>query len=284
MRHDYEERLAARKDRYAELAEKNEKEADRRFRTATEIGSGIPLGQPILVGHHSERGHRAALRKIDTNMAKGSEAYDKAKHYRSKALSAGKAGVSSDDPEAISKLRSKLRKLEDRREGLKKANREYRAAARKGADRMEACRAISDKELAVEGARLLATCHWENAPFPSYALSNIGAKIRTTKDRIEQLEKAEEARRLDSIGLGEKPPTAPGVEIEYDHDANRIFLFFPGKPEEVIRAACKNWGFRWAPSVGAWSRHLNEAGKRATAHFCNFMDRHKGRSDEGAAS
>ena len=30
--------------------------------------------QPILVGHHSEKRHRAALDKVDTNMRKGIEA------------------------------------------------------------------------------------------------------------------------------------------------------------------------------------------------------------------
>lgn len=61
---DYERKQEARRQRYEELAAKNEKESSRRFGTAHEIGSHIPLGQPILVGHHSERRHRADIRRV----------------------------------------------------------------------------------------------------------------------------------------------------------------------------------------------------------------------------
>ena len=44
---------------------------------------------------------------------------------------------------------------------------------------------------------------------------------------------------------------------------NRLQVFFPGKPAPEIRAAMKRFGFRWAPSVGAWQRHLNNAARHA---------------------
>lgn len=43
----------------------------------------------------------------------------------------------------------------------------------------------------------------------------------------------------------------------------RIQLFFEGKPEPEVRDVLKHNGFRWAPSVGAWQRHLNANGKSA---------------------
>jgi Domain of unknown function (DUF3560) len=39
----------------------------------------IPPGQPILVGHHSDKGHRAHLNRIDRHFAKAKEHHDKAR-------------------------------------------------------------------------------------------------------------------------------------------------------------------------------------------------------------
>lgn len=45
----------------------------------------IPPGQPILVGHHSERGHRRLLEKSDNAMRKSVELDEKAKYYNDRA-------------------------------------------------------------------------------------------------------------------------------------------------------------------------------------------------------
>ena len=64
----YEERKQARIDRYHELSAKNRTRAQGRFKASDDAVAGIPAGQPILVGHHSERRHRRALERSDTNM------------------------------------------------------------------------------------------------------------------------------------------------------------------------------------------------------------------------
>lgn len=56
-------------------AERAATEADVRLGMARALGDMIPFGQPILVGHHSEKRHRSHLNKIDTNMRKGVEAH-----------------------------------------------------------------------------------------------------------------------------------------------------------------------------------------------------------------
>ena len=65
----YELRQAERKERLATRADRLQAEANGRFSRAHSIADGIPFGQPILVGHHSEKRHRADLARIDNNMA-----------------------------------------------------------------------------------------------------------------------------------------------------------------------------------------------------------------------
>lgn len=63
-------------------------EADARLAKAREIGDMIPLGQPVLMGHHSQRRHMRDLERIDTNMRKGVEAHRESQAEESKARSA----------------------------------------------------------------------------------------------------------------------------------------------------------------------------------------------------
>src|SRR5256885_15609225 len=76
------ERKAARRMKWAESAE-NKAEAARK--TADNLASVIPFGQPILVGHHSERGDRSYRNRIDRNYRKESEELSKAEHHKQKA-------------------------------------------------------------------------------------------------------------------------------------------------------------------------------------------------------
>jgi hypothetical protein len=83
-----EQRAEERADRMADRADRARAEADGRFGAAHAIADVIPLGQPILVGHHSEARHRRDLAKIDNHMRAGVEAMDRAKHYQQRAAAA----------------------------------------------------------------------------------------------------------------------------------------------------------------------------------------------------
>src|ERR1700681_1056106 len=102
MKHDFEERRSRRKENAERQIRKNEQRADSEYKRADEIAKYIPPGQPILVGHHSEKRHRADLNRIDNAMRGARTATEKAEYYAD-CLHAmnNNTSISSDDPQAI---------------------------------------------------------------------------------------------------------------------------------------------------------------------------------------
>ena len=110
MKSNFEERKQARIERYKELSVKNENKSSELFAQQRKMASVIPMGQPILIGHHSEKGHRSLLNRIDNTMRKSVQASDKAEYYADKANAAeNNIAIFSDDPEAIRKLKEKIK-------------------------------------------------------------------------------------------------------------------------------------------------------------------------------
>lgn len=72
-------------DRYRQYAENARKRSRSAFEASHSAVAGIPFGQPILVGHHSEGRHRAALKRQDSRMRKSIEEDDRAKYWESRA-------------------------------------------------------------------------------------------------------------------------------------------------------------------------------------------------------
>lgn len=73
-------------ERYETYAENAEARAESRSQAADKISSFIPFGQPILVGHHSERRHRRDIERIRSNVEKSIEESDKAAYLRGRAF------------------------------------------------------------------------------------------------------------------------------------------------------------------------------------------------------
>lgn len=235
----YEAKQDARRDRLDRRSERLRQEAQRRFKTVDQIVQAIPMGQPVLVGHHSEKRHRRDLARMDTNMRAGVEAQKAAAEAAARAASVGTGGVSSDDPDAVVKLREELKAAEDRQDKMKRAN----AAIRKGDDQ-----ALADMGFSVNLiAKLKQPDCIGRAGFADYQLKNNGANIRRIRERIAYLER-----------MAAKPSqvieTNEGLRIVDNADANRLQLFFDGKPSEEIRKGLKSYGFRWSPTEGAWQR------------------------------
>ena len=74
-------RKKAKAERYEGYSENATKRAETQFERAQKIGAMIPMGQPILVGHYSEKKHRRDIARIDSGMRSGVEESKKAEHF-----------------------------------------------------------------------------------------------------------------------------------------------------------------------------------------------------------
>lgn len=119
-RSDYEERKQRRIDRYKELSQKAKEESEARSNsTANRILMMTP-GQPIIVGHHSERKARRLHEQASNDIKKSIELSEKSEYYEARAKNAENSNVIyNDDPNAIQKLKDKLERLENQRESIK---------------------------------------------------------------------------------------------------------------------------------------------------------------------
>lgn len=168
----YRERRLAKADRLRGWSGKRRAKSDASFESARRVADGIPLGQPILVGHHSGRRHRRDLDRIDSGMRNGVEHHQKAVEMSNRADEIERqadAAIYSDDPDAVEQLRKRLVELERERDNRKTANAEYRKAHR------------------ADLATMTPYQRSQAVPYPSYSLSNLSGNIARTRARLEQL-------------------------------------------------------------------------------------------------
>lgn len=244
----YEKKQQERKDRYLELADKANSGSQAASLHSHRMAQAIPFGQPVLVGHHSEKSDRAYRAKIGGSMDKAVELAKKADYYERKAESVGKGGVSSDDPDAIEKLQKQLDKAVETQELMKAANKVLRKHKEPEAQKAALIAQGFREDVAAE---IVSPAHGQ-AGFASYQLTNNNANIRRIKGRIEQLEKLANRESVEVVGNG--------FVCREDAEENRVMFIFEGKPDEAIRAVLKKHAFKWSPTRGAWVRHLNGSG------------------------
>ena len=243
----YEQRKIDREYRLREAADKARKRSNDLYQESKNMTAGIPFGQPILVGHHSEGAHRRLLDRSWNKMGQSVAEDKKASYYESRADAAASesAGIKTEDPDAIAKLKKKLAGLEEMQELMKAANKIVKS--KKLSDEEKVAQ-LTEKGLK-DPARLLKPDYAGRIGFASYALSNNNANIRTVKQRIAQLEEREQMENTEQE-YGD-------ITVSVDFDDNRVRIEFPGKPSAEVRKKLKSNGFRWAPSQGAWQRQIN---------------------------
>ena len=246
----YDDKLQARKDRYTELAEKAAKDSAAAAQRSRDMISAIPMGQPILVGHYSEKRDRAYREKAWDKLGQSVKLADKANYYEGKADSVGKAGISSDDPNAIAKLGQKYKALKRQQAMMKDANKIIRSKV----DDAEKIKKLQEIGVSDEVAHKLITPDFMGRTgYADYKLTGNTAEMRRIIDRVLEIDKNKER-------AAETPKSEDyskyGFKVERNTDINRLQLKFDGKPDEKTRTLLKSSGFRWSPRESAWQRQL----------------------------
>lgn len=246
------ERQEARAERFREYAENAAKRATAAFNASNDVVANIPLGQPILVGHHSEKAHRRALERSNSAMMRSVHESEKAAYYARKADTVeNNDNIYIGDDDAIERLKKKIAELTAVQEQMKATNKIIRAKNMTDVEKVEALVHIGFS--APYAQRYVAN----GTQFPAYALTNNNAKINAAK---KQLAKAEALANKE-----DREYTINDVTIEECYSENRVRIYFPGKPYDEMRENLKRNGFRWAPSMGCWQAYIN----RWTLRFVN---------------
>ncbi len=110
------ERAEERSDRFEEYSEKRATDATRVREAVSGIADNIPLGQPILVGHHSEKRARKDAERIENGMKKAVKMWETSKYWTYRAAGAIRAAKYKERPDVrarrIKGLESDKRKQE----------------------------------------------------------------------------------------------------------------------------------------------------------------------------
>lgn len=183
---------------------------------------------------------------------KDEQAFEHAKmaeHHDAKA--AGLAhqldrSVFSDDADAIAQLEARIAEHEAARDRMKLVNKLYKQGDAAGLAALGLDLERLTAKLAAAGA------YWGDRPHLPYELTNLGARIRADRERIEQIT-ARNART-------EQAEQAGGVLVEVKPEwRGWCRVTFAEKPAREVLDALKAAGFQWG--AGHWSgEHANLPG------------------------
>lgn len=116
-----QERYEKKAERFENAAANSEKQSNAAWQASHEGRDFLSLGEPIKVGHHSEKRHRALIERNHNRMGKSIELGEKAKEQADKAAyyasMAGKIDLSM--PESIEYFEYKVEELKERHEKIK---------------------------------------------------------------------------------------------------------------------------------------------------------------------
>ena len=232
------ERLENKVARRQEWAEKAAQRSTASFNHAHNLVKDIPLGQPILIGHHSERAHRRVIDRMGAAMDKGCELSNKAEMHESKAANLDAMldkAIFSDDSDAIEAIQARIEANEASREKMKKINALYRKGDAAGLAALGIDLDTLKAKLAQAGG------YWGSAPHLPYEMSNLGGRIQADKKRIEHIKCMNQRK--------ERAEAAGGVAIARGAQGYAQ-VTFAEKPEYSIIRALKDADFHW--SGGSW--------------------------------
>jgi hypothetical protein len=256
-RSDYSERREKRIDHLNNKAHTLAEQSNAAMERSDKLSERFYMGQPIIVGHHSEKSARSAQAKSQAAAFRSLDLDKQAAEVASMAEAAeNNSAISSDNPDAPELLKARIEKLEAEQASMKAVNKYFRKHKTcVGCPELTEARA-KRLDLGFENRAFM----WETAPFASYELTSINQRIKSAKQRLEQL-----------AALDEMPAeiiTFEGGEIEVDLDENRVKIRFDERQSVEITDKLKRRGFKWSRNNQCWQRLRNKSALYAAKAIC----------------
>lgn len=118
------ERAALKAERLEELAHKRQREATSYARRADELAERFYMGQPILVGHHSERSARKDQERMHRAMSKANELHRTANYWLGRIEGVEHfANMKNRDRTRANRIKTLLAELRELQRGINRAHR-----------------------------------------------------------------------------------------------------------------------------------------------------------------
>ncbi len=99
-----------RLERFEGYAESATERSAQHHAVADQSVASIPFGQPILVGHHSERRHHRAIERMEHHMQAALDAYYKSERWKERLAAAQVRKEQSENPGTVKRRIAKLEK------------------------------------------------------------------------------------------------------------------------------------------------------------------------------
>ena len=93
------DRSEQRAERFEDYADRRKQDADHAHKAVSAIADNIPFGQPILVGHHSEKHARKDAEKIQNGMRKAVKCWEESQYWTARAHGAIRAAKYKERPD-----------------------------------------------------------------------------------------------------------------------------------------------------------------------------------------
>lgn len=254
---EYQEYVNEAYDLADKIAEAKPKEADRVYALAErysrkmaeymnkEISIGVMCPSVMISGAGN-----FPVKKKEKQVAaweRNHEFYQQVKGIldKMKNIMYGKEQIKSGDADAIERLEEKLEALKELQQSMKAANKAIRLKDAEKGNNILKDMGYSNEQ--IEELRKPDFCG--RVGFPDYALQNNNANIHRVERRLKSLKAAKVS--------GTQETENDFFKVVRNAETMRLQIIFAGKPESEVREILKKNGFRWAPSNGAWQRHLN---------------------------
>lgn len=117
------ERAEERAERFDDYSSKRAQESKQTAAAVSRLADGIPLGQPILVGHHSERHARKDAERIENGMRKTVKLWETSQYWTQRAAGAIAHAKYKERPDV------RARRIKGLEKDLRKCSTNVRAAA-----------------------------------------------------------------------------------------------------------------------------------------------------------